>query len=84
MRKRLRVPAQVDVHAFGVCAALRHPASRGHSRGHGRLYKASSVHSVCPTFGRIAFANTDVTADSGHDKAMMEGQRATLQLLAVL
>jgi spermidine dehydrogenase len=35
-------------------------------------------------FGRIAFANTDVTADSGHDKAMMEGQRATLQLLAVL
>jgi spermidine dehydrogenase len=35
-------------------------------------------------FGRIAFANTDVTADSGHDKAMMEGQRATMQLLAVI
>jgi spermidine dehydrogenase len=35
-------------------------------------------------FGRIAFANTDLTADSGHQLAIQEGHRAVTQLLAVL
>ncbi len=35
-------------------------------------------------FGRIAFANTDLTGDSGHDRAIMEGQRAVKQLLSAL
>ena len=35
-------------------------------------------------FGRIAFANTDLTGDSGHDRAIMEGQRAVKQLLRAL
>jgi len=35
-------------------------------------------------FGRIAFANTDLTGDSGHDLAIQEGHRAVTQLLPVL
>jgi len=35
-------------------------------------------------FGRIAFANTDLSADSGHDRAIIEGHRAVTQLLALL
>jgi spermidine dehydrogenase len=35
-------------------------------------------------FGRIAFANTDLSADSGHDRAIIEGHRAVAQLLAVM
>lgn len=35
-------------------------------------------------FGRIAFANTDLTGDSGHDLAIQEGHRAVSQLLSVL
>jgi spermidine dehydrogenase len=34
-------------------------------------------------FGRIAFANTDLSADSGHDRAIIEGNRAVTQLLAI-
>ena len=34
-------------------------------------------------FGRIAFANTDLTGDSGHDLAIEEGHRAVMQLLAL-
>jgi len=34
-------------------------------------------------FGRIAFANTDLSADSGHDRAIIEGHRAVTQLMAV-
>ncbi|MEW5974926.1 MAG: NAD(P)-binding protein [Acidobacteriota bacterium] len=32
-------------------------------------------------FGRIAFAHTDVTGNSGHDLAIVEGHRAVTQLL---
>ena len=35
-------------------------------------------------FGRIAFANTDLTGDSGHDLAIQEGHRAATQVLARL
>jgi spermidine dehydrogenase len=35
-------------------------------------------------FGRIAFANTDLTGDSGHDLAIEEGHRAVMQLLPAL
>jgi spermidine dehydrogenase len=35
-------------------------------------------------FGRIAFANTDLTGDSGHDLAIQEGHRAMTQLLSAL
>jgi spermidine dehydrogenase len=35
-------------------------------------------------FGRIAFAHTDLSADSGHDMAIMEGRRAVTQLLPAL
>lgn len=35
-------------------------------------------------FGRIAFANTDLTGDSGHDLAIDEGHRAVMQLLHLL
>jgi spermidine dehydrogenase len=35
-------------------------------------------------FGRIAFANTDLSADSGHDRAIIEGNRAVTQLLPLL
>jgi spermidine dehydrogenase len=35
-------------------------------------------------FGRIAFANTDLTGDSGHDLAIEEGHRAVAQLLAAV
>jgi spermidine dehydrogenase len=34
-------------------------------------------------FGRIAFANTDLSADSGHDRAIVEGRRAATQLLSL-
>jgi spermidine dehydrogenase len=35
-------------------------------------------------FGRIAFANTDLTGDSGHDLAIEEGHRAVIQLVSAL
>jgi len=35
-------------------------------------------------FGRIAFANTDLSIDSGHDRAIIEGHRAVTQLLPVV
>jgi spermidine dehydrogenase len=35
-------------------------------------------------FGRIAFANTDLSADSGHDRAIIEGHRAVNQLLPLI
>ncbi len=35
-------------------------------------------------FGRIAFANTDLAAESDHDTAIQEGHRALMQLLSVL
>jgi len=35
-------------------------------------------------FGRIAFANTDLSADSGHDRAIIEGHRAVSQLLPLI
>jgi len=35
-------------------------------------------------FGRIAFANTDLTGGSRHDVAMEEGERAVTQLLAAV
>lgn len=35
-------------------------------------------------FGRIAFANTDLTGDSGHDLAIEEGHRAVTQLMPAL
>ena len=35
-------------------------------------------------FGRIAFAGSDLTGDSGHDLAIQEGHRAVTQLLSVL
>jgi spermidine dehydrogenase len=35
-------------------------------------------------FGRIAFANTDLAGESGHDLAVVEGHRAVTQILALL
>ena len=35
-------------------------------------------------FGRIAFANTDLSADSGHDRAIVEGHRAVTQLMSAI
>ena len=35
-------------------------------------------------FGRIAFAHTDLTGDSGHDLAIQEGHRAVGQLMPLL
>jgi len=35
-------------------------------------------------FGRIAFAHTDLTGDSGHHLAIEEGHRAVLQVLSLL
>jgi spermidine dehydrogenase len=34
-------------------------------------------------FGRIAFAGTDLAADSGHDHAIRQGRRAVKQLMAI-